>query len=46
MFGISCDFNKQELEHEINERNFYQFNNKCKILHVFICANNKQGAII
>lgn len=46
IFGISCDFDKDEMEDDINKRNFYAFEHKCKVLHVFKCANNQQGAII
>lgn len=47
VFGISNDFEtNEELETDINGRNFYQFDNKCKVLHIFNCANNNKGAII
>lgn len=46
IFGISTELNKDEVENDINERNFYKFEDKCKILHIFNCANKTQGVII
>ena len=46
ILGIPTDFDIDELESDINIRNFGQLNNKCQVLQTFICANKKQGAII
>ena len=46
ILGIPKDLDKDEMENDINIRNFSDLNNKCKILHTFKCANDKKGAII
>lgn len=46
IFGISKDLIKDEIENDLNKRNFYQFDSNCKILHTFDCANHTQGAIL
>ena len=46
ILGILNNMDKNELENDINERNFSTFQNKCKILHNFKYSNNMQGAII
>lgn len=45
ILGISNDIDVEEIESDINDRNFYQFTNKCKVLHTFKCKNMTQGAI-
>lgn len=47
VFGFTSIFkNTEELEQDLNQRNFYQFDNKCKVIHYFKYSKNKQGALI
>lgn len=46
IFGFSSDFDDVDLENDINCRNFYSFNDKCKVLFTFKSANKTRGAII
>lgn len=46
VIGISSVFDNSQLESDINNRNFYHLDNKCKVLHSFKSANNTKGAII
>ena len=36
----------EQLQSDINERNFYNFENKCKVLYSYKSGEKKQSAII
>ena len=47
IIGIANDMDKTILENDINERNFQNFENKCKVIYNFkYSSHNMQGAII
>ena len=46
ILGIANNMDKINLENDINDRNFLNFENKCKVIHNFKYSSNMQGVII